>query len=352
MRNSILIRLFTVLSVFAVVMTSLHLMLQMIETGLFSRVDVTKNLLRYKYLMENETFAAAYYGSLDQSKLRRQSGHSSFPRMPPPLPLLRNLSSKVEAFLEEPVINPHPYGYLHNPEMMCGEKHVDILFVIPSAPENVWKRRKVRKSGLGLYSRLKSFKSVSVVFFLGLPDAHKKQANLTQTIVCAEAEKYGDIVQENFTDVYRNIRLKAVSMLRWAATYCSNASYVIRMDDDVAITVNVILSSIKIVGSRYDNFVLGDVKKDWGPSRYAKNKYYVTKAEFANDTYPPFALGGLLGYPLKTVRLLFEASLRVKPLWLDDVYITGLCAPEIDAVLVSDMGFRFRHLKEDVNGLI
>ena len=64
--------------------------------------------------------------------------------------------------------------------------------------------------------------------------------------MCREVEKYGDIVQENFTDIYSNIRLKAVSMLRWAASYCPTATYVIRTDDDVVVSVNSILKSIQV----------------------------------------------------------------------------------------------------------
>ena len=285
-----------------------------------------------------------------------ETGNSTFcpevaVEFPPELPPLINVTSQVENLMTQPIINPHFYGYVHNPRDICSsDKQVDILFVVPSAPENVWKRRKVRKFHQGLYRQLRHYRNTAVLFFLGIPDSSKPESALAQALVCAEVRKYGDIVQENFTDIYHNIRLKAVSMLRWASSYCPKATYVIRTDDDVLISTNSIIKSIQKIGVYYDNFIVGDVKKRWNPIRLHSNKYYVSMEEYSNNTYPPFAVGGLLGYPSKTVRLLYEASLRVRPLWLDDVYITGICAIEVGAVLLKDAPFRFRHLKEEYLG--
>ena len=79
-------------------------------------------------------------------------------------------------------------------------------------------------------------------------------------------------------------------------------------------------------------------------------KNWVTKDEYPDTIYPPFALGGSLAYPATSVRLLYEASLRVKSLWLDDVYITGICAPKVGVALMTERHFRFRHIGTSVKG--
>ena len=76
---------------------------------------------------------------------------------------------------------------------------------------------------------------------------------------------------------------------------------------------------------------------------YLRDKYVVPYEDYPFPKWPPYALGGLLGYPLKTVRLLYEASLRVKTVWLDDVYITGICARFVNVTLVHDSNFVFDH---------
>ncbi len=46
---------------------------------------------------------------------------------------------------------------------------------------------------------------------------------------------YGDLVQENFIDSYRNLTLKTLMGIRWASIHCSNAKFVVKIDDDVII---------------------------------------------------------------------------------------------------------------------
>ena len=166
---------------------------------------------------------------------------------------------------------------------------------------------------------------------------------IKQAAIDAEIRRHGDIVQYNFTDIYQNIRLKAVSMLHWASSYCHTASYVIRTDDDVITNVTDIVAAIRRVGQNHSNFILGDVKVGWGVQRSTESKYFVPMEEYSNSTWPNFALGGMLGYPLKTVELLYQASLTVPAVWLDDVYITALCRREINATLLTDDHFTFTH---------
>ena len=42
-----------------------------------------------------------------------------------------------------------------------------------------------------------------------------------------------DILQWDFLDTYRNLTIKSILALRWAAYSCREAAYVVEMDDDV-----------------------------------------------------------------------------------------------------------------------
>ncbi len=46
---------------------------------------------------------------------------------------------------------------------------------------------------------------------------------------------YGDLVQENFLDSYRNLTLKTLMGIRWASIYCANAKFIVKIDDDVVL---------------------------------------------------------------------------------------------------------------------
>ena len=254
-----------------------------------------------------------------------------------------NLTSDLHSLLQQPVINPHPYTYLLTPPSPCHLRDVTVLFVVPSAPGNEFKRRKVRMSRLYSYAKNPAHRA-ALLFFTGTPSPTSRNRQNHQSDIDTEFRKHHDIVQQNYTDTYRNIRLKAVSMLQWASRFCHTAEYVIRTDDDVEVNVTELVDAINRVGRENRNFVMGRIVKDRLVSRWNMSKYFTSRDEYSRDLWPPFALGGLLGYPLATVRLLYEAALRTRPVWLDDVFITWFCRRRISAALLSDRKFDFREL--------
>jgi len=254
-------------------------------------------------------------------------------------------SPSVAEFLSKPIINPHPYGYYHNTETACGTNKTKLLFVIPSAPDNFDQRKWVRNSDLWKFVK-KYSTNVSLLFFLGLPSYKGAETHHIQLVVNYESAVFKDIVQANFTDKYHDILLKAQLMLKWASTYCYNATYVIRSDDDITFDVEKIVNTILETGRRYRdvNFILGSVKSKYRVARSGDGeKNDVSFEDYPGEFWPPFALGGLLGYPLRSVRLLYEASLRQKAIWLDDVYITAMCAPRVNVTLLDDTRWRMFH---------
>lgn len=60
--------------------------------------------------------------------------------------------------------------------------------------------------------------------------------------------RYGDIVQEDFVDSYRNLTHKAIMALRWVSQNCQNAKLILKADDDIFINI------FKLVG--HNSFVL------------------------------------------------------------------------------------------------
>lgn len=52
-----------------------------------------------------------------------------------------------------------------------------------------------------------------------------------------EFNLYGDIVQENFTDSYRNLTYKCIEAMKWISTYCNRTAYILKADDDVFVNI-------------------------------------------------------------------------------------------------------------------
>ncbi|BFZ05744.1 hypothetical protein BsWGS_08783 [Bradybaena similaris] len=254
------------------------------------------------------------------------------------------LQKSLVSFLLQEIINNHNFSYIHNPLETCSSGNIEVLFVIPSAPANFEYRDKVRNGSRGSYTQ--DFNNhAKLLFFLGDPEfnASNETDKNVQLKINEEALKYKDIVQERFEDCYKNMRLKAVSMLKWASTYCELAQYVIRTDDDVQVNPNRLVAALHRKSLVHSDFILGSIVSKWEPIRDKKNKYFLSEEEYPYSTLPPFVLGGLLGYPISTVKLLYQAALRTKPLWLDDVFITAICASKVHVPLVDDPDFSFKH---------
>ena len=72
------------------------------------------------------------------------------------------------------------------------------------------------------------FNKTKIVFILG----NSANESLNQ-MIRDESEKHGDIVQVDFLDTYANLTLKTIQLLRWTAEYCTNAPFVLKIDDDM-----------------------------------------------------------------------------------------------------------------------
>ncbi|KAI8786151.1 lactosylceramide -n-acetyl-beta-d-glucosaminyltransferase [Biomphalaria glabrata] len=248
-------------------------------------------------------------------------------------------------FLSQPIINEHNFPYIYNASNVCNDSDkIDLLLVVPSAPENFQRRYLMRISNMYKYVTEPS-QRMKILFFLGKYPKwpERRVAYGIQKSIDKELNQFQDMVQEDFEDVYKNIRLKAVSMLRWVHTFCRNARFVVRIDDDVKMSYTQLFPVISWTSQKYKNFILGNRKAGWEPHRYNGSKYYLSEEEFPDPVLPPFALGGVLAYPTSTVSLLYQAALRVKPIWLDDIYITGICAPKVGVPVLYDPIFNFKH---------
>ncbi|KAK0068018.1 beta-1 3-galactosyltransferase 1 [Biomphalaria pfeifferi] len=247
----------------------------------------------------------------------------------------------VISFLSQPIINNHDFGYTHNGSLFCAHGDIDFLFVVPSAPHFFERRESARRRDLYRFTKDMRNKA-KLLFFLGKPQFGPDFQEI-QSQIDKEVETYGDIIQENFEDVYKNIRLKAVSMLKWTSTYCRAARFVIRTDDDIRFDIGNSLAALQSKSLSYTDFILGERKDNGSPMRKVSHKWYVSPKEYPQENYPPYAYGALLGYPISTVALLYQAALRVEPIWMEDVYLTGICAPKVGVPILRDDNFVFDH---------
>ncbi|CAL1530962.1 unnamed protein product, partial [Lymnaea stagnalis] len=238
--------------------------------------------------------------------------------------------------LKDAIINPHHYSYVHNPDKVCVNVSVDLLVGVVSAPSHFDQRTKGRR----LCQR---DHGIVCVFVIGSVAGEALQRRLDE-----EAHAHGDVVQTTIVDTPRNLSLKSVALLKWATANCSHSKFLLKKDDDVGLEPLTILNLLRNKSAQYKHFILGNSKYlVEGPLRQNISKYYTSYSEYGPEFFPIFAHGPAYGFPIATADVLYKVSLRTKLFWLEDVYITGICAHRANIPVFFESRFEYKHIGFD-----
>lgn len=157
----------------------------------------------------------------------------------------------------------------------------------------------------------------------------------TQHQLEVEQQRYGDLVQGDFLDTYRNLSYKHAMGLCWAVYNCYiETAFIIKLDDDIVFNVyylkeyllNLIDNNERIIHS--NQFMAGYIMNDTKVIRDKTNKWYVSYKEYLRENYPPSLSGWFyITTPATAARLYQRAQdlwEKSDVFWIDDVWITGI----------------------------
>ncbi|XP_050300506.1 beta-1,3-galactosyltransferase 5 [Anthonomus grandis grandis] len=215
--------------------------------------------------------------------------------------------------------------YSLNNEEACKNDNISALFLVTSYFGNVETRSSMRQAFSNEKLNQYGFRRL----FL-LAEAPMDKYTTQQSII-NEHQRFGDIIQGNFTEAYRNLTYKHVMGLKWASTYCPKAKYVIKMDDDTVVNMyklKTILSTLKRIAKR--DFIAGYKLLKMKPIREPANKWYVTENEYASSFYPTFVSGWFYITNPQTAKKLSTLANYEKYFWIDDVFVTGILSNKLN----------------------
>ncbi|XP_061880168.1 beta-1,3-galactosyltransferase 1-like [Entelurus aequoreus] len=213
------------------------------------------------------------------------------------------------------VAYPHPYRFILNQAKKCEEQKPFVALVVPVAPHNRQHRDIIRRTWGG--QTLVSGKVVTLFFLLGLEALPHIEELLWQ-----ESAEHQDLIQSDFQDSYMNLTIKTMVMLEWLDSYCSDASYAMKIDSDMFLNVPNLIRMLS--DAPKTNYMTGLVESEAAVLRDPTSKWYLPVDIYPKALYPSYALG--LGYvvSLDLPRKLVEASRHVRAIYIEDVYL-GLC---------------------------
>ena len=215
----------------------------------------------------------------------------------------------------------------------CGED-MFLLIVVCSALSHVEQRNAIRATWA---SDVKNYQlKTRVVFLVG----SSERSLAPVAAVATEAEKYDDVITIDMVDSYANLTYKSITMLHWVYKHCDSAKFILKTDDDMFINVPVLHDSLR--NNDHSRFVMGYIIAGAQPIRDRSSKYYTPPSQYNKFMYPTYISGTAYVMSGDIVHDLYCTTARTQLFWLEDVYITGMCAKTVDASHVFNGKFSYK----------
>ncbi|XP_072331925.1 beta-1,3-galactosyltransferase 9-like [Scyliorhinus torazame] len=241
---------------------------------------------------------------------------------PPPVSLAGQRTSrmreKAAAFDAATLKLDAPMLYrLPNPGV-CAQSDVFLVSFVVSKPAHRESREAIRRTWASV--REVRGRAVRTLFALGVPGNPQEQESVER-----ESARYGDLVQGCFVDTYLNLTIKTIMVMRWFATYCPSAQYLLKVDDDVFLNISNLVDLLIGLGAGTTDLYLGRVHSKVRVIRNVSSLYYVSEAVYLPDIYPNYCSGTAYVLSGDMAHKIYVASLVLPLLTIEDVFV-GICA--------------------------
>lgn len=219
---------------------------------------------------------------------------------------------------------------------------VQIFIAVCSHPGHFLQREAIRDTW-AKPEVLKSFGAV-VLFFIGhLPGNSQDDINTRQKVT-SEMRRYNDIVLLTHDDTYRNLTLKTIGAIKWTLTYCKDVPYFMKADDDTFVNLTRLMAGlVEDNHMTHRRFMIGCTIAAAQPIRSPVSKWYTPISEYAAAFYPTYLSGFAYVISGNLLADVYEATQTYRrPFWIEDVFITGICAAKVKATLIHNGLFTYQ----------
>ncbi len=185
------------------------------------------------------------------------------------------------------------------------------LVVILSAPSHFSQRQRTREF-------LQAFRNrdVAWAFLLGTPSSNEIQSKLE-----TENQKHVDLLQFSIEDKYENLSLKSLSAFLWSWNKNKSIEWVIKMDDDLEVQLDAILTKLDSFKENKDVIYCPGVLKNMPSDHPIEICPWKRLPDFCNGFL--YALHPELAMELAII------SNETPRLPMDDLFVTGVLRSRI-----------------------
>ncbi|CAL8333913.1 unnamed protein product [Lota lota] len=233
-------------------------------------------------------------------------------------------------FVQHHLAYPRNYHFILDDTEVCRSNTPFLVLVVPVAPENRKARDAIRQTWGN--ETVVQGELIQTVFLLGLPSRGKITEQ--QEHVSKENLRYHDLIQSDFMDSYINLTIKTMVIMDWLATRCSKVSYAMKIDSDMFLNVENLVSMLKTPGLPKTLYLTGMLMWNRPVIREKNNKWYVPEEMLPDSLYPTYALGMGYLFSIDLTSRFVEISKSIKPFNIEDAYI-GMCMKKLGLSLTQ-----------------
>ncbi|XP_070387553.1 beta-1,3-galactosyltransferase 5-like isoform X2 [Dermacentor albipictus] len=244
----------------------------------------------------------------------------SSPPPPPQEPGPRGVAANVS---DEPgrLVDRRDFAFVLDSSRCRSHRDLFLAVFVHSAPAHFGRRRAIRETwGNASALAAATARAMALVFLVG-------QAAGLEGALRAESAAHGDLVMGNFVDSYHNLTYKHVMGLKWVASRCGQARYVLKTDDDVFMDLFQVSAQLE-PRAPARLLMCGLIRRPY-VKRSQRSKWRVSFREYRPHRYPPYCSGWAIFMSPDVVRELYRASADVPYFWVDDVLVTGILAQRL-----------------------
>ncbi|XP_073793834.1 beta-1,3-galactosyltransferase 2-like isoform X1 [Danio rerio] len=218
------------------------------------------------------------------------------------------------------VAHPLNYHFIMDEPVKCSQWDPFVVLMVPAAPNQIEARNAIR-STWGNETTVQG-KAVLTLFLVGLTvggDSEKAQQQLEE-----ESRQHRDLIQSNFVDSYFNLTIKTMVMMDWLATRCPQATYAMKIDTDMFLNVENLMTFLLAPNTPRENYLTGVLLWNRPVVRNKNSKWYVSEDMYPDLTYPTYPLGTGYVFSNDLPEKIVEISKEVQAFNIEDAYI-GAC---------------------------
>lgn len=242
-------------------------------------------------------------------------------------PGLNSLMTNTTQSEPEELIMDGPFTYIINEQDKCSEGTLAPFLVLLIATEarQVEARNAIRQT----WGNESVVPSLSVIRLFLLGKTEGELGIVQQKMLESEGRRHHDIIQQDFVDSYKNLTVKTMMGINWAAKYCPQAAYVMKTDSDMFVNSEYLIQKLLRPDLKQrKNFFTGNNMRGFAPNRNKNSKWYMPPESYPGNKYPTFCSGTGYVFSGDLAKKIYKVSQNIRYLHLEDVYV-GVCLAQL-----------------------